>query len=78
MDLSVDRVEPAGSAAPGQCVTGSTKEFGRRWRIEARIEEVDPSRHVIAFRTTLPFGVTGLNRISCDPSGVERTLVRFG
>jgi uncharacterized protein YndB with AHSA1/START domain len=77
-DLTVERVEPEGPAVVGQTFVGWSRAFGRRWRIDGDIREVDAGRHQIQFRTSLPFGVVGNNRIVCTPIDQQRCTLRFG
>jgi uncharacterized protein YndB with AHSA1/START domain len=77
-DIHVERVEPAGRATPGQRISGWTRELCRRWKIDGEIVDVDPARHEIRFRMSLPFGVVSDNRIACTPIDDAACLVRFG
>jgi uncharacterized protein YndB with AHSA1/START domain len=77
-DLTVERVEPEGGAVPGQRFVGWSRELGRRWRITGEIMEVDPARHQIRFRVSLPFGVVGDNQIGCTPIDQRSCTLRFG
>jgi hypothetical protein len=78
LDLVLERVEPAGPAAPGQRFAGWTRSWCRRWRVEGEVVEADAGRHQIRFRTSLPFGIVGDNRVSCTPRKASTCLVRFG
>jgi hypothetical protein len=79
-DLTVERVEPDGPAAVGQKFFGWTRELCRRWRwrIDGEILEVDAERHHIRFRTALPLGIIGDNRIACTPIDAGSCLLRYG
>ena len=77
-DMTVERVDPEGAAVPGQKFTAWTSALCRRWPIAGEILEVDAARHHIRFRTSLPFGVVGDNRISCTPIDDRSCLIRFG
>lgn len=77
-DLTVDRVEPAGPAAVGQKFFARTRALGRWFRVEGEVVEVDAGRHAVAFRTSLPFGLVGHNRISCTPIDAASCVLRFG
>jgi hypothetical protein len=77
-DLTVERVEPEGPAVVGQTFVGWSRALGRRWRIDGEIQEVDAQRHHVLFRTSLPFGVVGLNRIVCTPIDEHHCTVRYG
>lgn len=77
-DFTVERVEPAGRAVVGQTFIGWSRALGRRWRIDGEIQEVDAERHHILFRTSLPFGVVGYNRLMCLQLDEQHCLVRFG
>lgn len=76
-DFSVERVEPRGRAAPGQRFVGSTRELCRRWIIEGEVLEVEPERHAIRFRMSLPLGIVGDNRIACTPIDERNCMLRF-
>jgi hypothetical protein len=77
-DLMVERVEPEGPAAVGQRLVGWSRALCRRWRVALDIQEVDAERHHILFRTALPFGVVGSNRIACTPIDGRSCMVRYG
>src|SRR5262245_38422270 len=78
LDLTVERVEPAGPAAPGQRFAGWTRALCRRWRIEGEVVGGDADRHQIQFRTSLPLGIVGDNRISCTPVDAGSCFLQFG
>ena len=71
-------ITPEGPAEPGQQVRVRTREFGKWWSIDIRVEMVDESKHQIRFKTTLPFGITGHNHISCVPVDKGNCRVSFG
>ena len=77
-DMTVERVEPEGPAAAGQRFIGWTRAMCRRWGFEGEILEVDSERHQIRFRTTLPLGMVGDNRITCTPIDGSSCILRFG
>jgi len=78
LDLTIERVEPAGPAAAGQRFAGWTRAACRRWRVEGEVVEVDAQRHQIRFRTLLPLGIVGDNTISCAPIDAGGCILRFG
>ena len=75
-DMTIERVEPEGPAAVGQRFFAWT--LCRRLRVDGEILEVDPVQHAIRFRTTLPFGLVGDNRIACSPIDAGSCMVRYG
>jgi hypothetical protein len=77
-DLTVERVEPEGFARVGQKIIGWTKALGKRWRIVGDIHEVDPVRHHILFRMSLPLGLVSDNRIMCAPIDARSCSLRYG
>jgi len=77
-DFTVEGVEPEGAAAAGQRFFGWTRAFGRRWRIEGEITEVNAAHHYVVFRMTLPLGVVSTNRIGAERMDDGRSLLRFG
>lgn len=78
LDLTVERVEPAGPAAAGQRFVGWSRALCRRWRVEGEVVEVDAARHTIRFRTSLPLGIVGDNHLSCTPVDATSCILRFG
>ena len=78
LDLTVERVEPDGPAAAGQKFAGWTRALCRRWRIDGEVLEVDAERHHVRFRTSLPLGLVGDNRIVCTPIDDRSCTLRFG
>ncbi len=77
-DMTVEQVEPEGLASAGQRFVGWSRAMCRRWRIEGEVLEVDAVRHQIRFRTSLPLGLVGDNRITCTPIDAGSCLLRFG
>jgi hypothetical protein len=77
-DLTIERVEPDGPAAVGQKFVGWTKELCRRWHVDGEVLEVDAEGRQIRFRTALPLGLVGDNRISCLPIDAATCILRFG
>ena len=77
-DLTVERVEPEGSAVVGQKFVGWSRALGRRWRVDGEIQEVDAERHQILFRMSLPFGLVGNNRIVCTQIDEQSCTLRYG
>ena len=69
-DIHIDNVD-------GQKIAGWTRAFGKRWKIEGEIEDMDAVRHQVRFRMSLPFGVIGINRISAQPIDATHCLLRF-
>ena len=78
LDLTVERVDPAGPAAAGQRLAGWTRALCRRWRIEGEVVEVDAERHQIRFLMSLPLGIVGDNRIVGTPIDARSCTLRFG
>jgi hypothetical protein len=78
LDLTVERVEPAGPAAVGQRFAGWTRALCRRWQVEGEVVEVNAERHQIRFRMSLPLGIVGDNHISCTPIDTGSCMLRFG
>jgi carbon monoxide dehydrogenase subunit G len=78
IDGTVDVVEPAGPAQPGQVLTVTTSALGRRWRVRIAIEDVDADRHQIRFQVKLPFGVLEDSTITCTPLAERSCQVSYG
>ena len=77
-DAHTERIVPEGPAAPGQVLSAWTSGFGKRWEVQAKIEEIDARKHQIAFTTTLPLGVQGHNHISCVSLDERSCRLQFG
>jgi hypothetical protein len=77
-DLTVERVEPEGPAAAGQRFVGWSRGLCRRWRVDGEVLEVDPERHMIRFRMSLPLGIVGDNRVVCTPIDGRSCMLRYG
>jgi hypothetical protein len=77
-DLTVERVEPEGSAVAGQKFVGWSRALGRRWRVDGEIQEVDAGRGYVLFRLSLPFGVVGHNRVACAKIDEHSCTLRYG
>jgi hypothetical protein len=75
-EMTVERVEPEGPATVGQRFFASL--LWRRLRIEGVILEVDAVRHAIRFRSTMPGGMVGDNRIACTPIDAGSCLLSYG
>ena len=71
-------VEPEGPAAAGQQFVGWSRALCRRWRIDGEVLEVDPERHQIRFRMSLPLGIVSDNRIVCTPIDERSCMLRYG
>jgi len=77
-DMTVERAEPKGPAVAGQRFFGWTRAMCRRWRVEGEVVEVNAEQHQIRFRTALPLGIIGNNRIMCTPIDGDNCMLRFG
>jgi hypothetical protein len=74
-------VDPGGTdslARPGQIITVSSRALGRRWRVNLRVEMVDPPRHQIRLRVALPFGMVEYTHVSCAAVDDVTTRVQYG
>jgi hypothetical protein len=77
-DLTIERLEPSGPATTGQKFVGVTRGLCREWEIVGEVVEVDVERRQIHFRTMLPLGLVGDNRISCTPIDAKSCVLRYG
>jgi hypothetical protein len=63
-----------GEAESGQRIHAQSVAFGIPWNVDVLVEQVDVSRHTLDLMTTIPFGITLLNHITCtelDPSSCQ-------
>lgn len=77
-DARTQRIEPEGSATPGQMVYAKTTEFGRNWDVTLRVESVNPARHQIGLHIALPFGTVNDATITCTALDAVSSRVQFG
>ena len=77
-DAHTERVEPPGAATAGQTVQASSRALGRRWPVTTRFEAVNPARHALDLRTTLPLGIVVANHILVQPLDARNCRVSFG
>ena len=71
-------IEPQGPAAPGQVVHARTTGLGRTWDVTLQVQVVDPARHQVRLRITLPLGLINDNTITCTAVDANSTRVAFG
>ncbi len=77
-DAHTERIVPEGPATPGQVVYAWASGLGKRWEVQAKIEEIDTRKHQIAFTTTLPLGVQAHNRLNCAALDERSCRLQFG
>jgi hypothetical protein len=76
-DLRAIQAEPPGPARPGQVIRGITREAGLTFTATLTILAVDVEAHQIEYRSHLPLGVVGHNRIVAVPLDPTRCRVSF-
>ncbi len=76
-DLREIRAEPPGAAQPGQIIRGVTQEAGLTFEVTLTVLTVDADRPQIEYRSNLPLGVVGHNRIVGVPLDPIRCRVSF-
>jgi hypothetical protein len=74
----VDPGGPAGLARPGQIISATTRSMGLRWRVDMRVELVEPAKHQIRLRVPLPLGVVEYTHVSCAAVDEGTTRVQYG
>ncbi|HLZ10743.1 MAG TPA: SRPBCC family protein [Chloroflexota bacterium] len=70
-DLREIEAEPPGAVTPGQVIRGITREVGLTFKATLTILAVDADVHQIEYRSDLPLGIVGRNRIvgvALDPT----------
>jgi hypothetical protein len=80
-DAKTDRVDPPGSAQPGQIIRAHSWAVGRSWPVETKVIQVDPNSHALDLRTLLPFGLVVDNHIRCtavEGKEAETSRLAFG
>ncbi|MGO8950510.1 MAG: SRPBCC family protein [Ktedonobacterales bacterium] len=77
-DARTERIVPEGSAAPGQVLYAKTSALGRMWNVTLKVEMVNPEKHQIRLRVTLPLGVINDTTISCAPIDAASCRAQFG
>ena len=77
-DAETRSITPPGRAQAGQKIHAQTKALGMQWSVDSLIHSVDDAKHQIELTTTLPFGITILNHISCTSIDSANSRVTFG
>ncbi|HEX6543879.1 MAG TPA: hypothetical protein VF040_19145 [Ktedonobacterales bacterium] len=77
-DARMERIEPAGKAAPGQMLYAKASGFGMTREVTLRVEAVDPEKHQIQLLVTLPLGVVNHATITGTPIDAASSRVQFG
>ncbi len=77
-DAQTQSIEPDGPAQPGQRIHARSVALGIRWNVDVLVEHVDESRHALDVMTTLPFGITVFNHITCQELDPSNSQVSFG
>jgi hypothetical protein len=77
-DAHMERIVPAGTAAPGQMLHGKTPAFGRQWSVTLRVERVNPDQHQIQLYVMLPLGVVNHATITATAIDAVTSRVQFG
>jgi hypothetical protein len=77
-DAETRRIVPEGSAQVGQVIYADTRAFGRSWNVNVLVEGIEPANQRIHLKTSLPFGITVFNHITCSAQGSESCQVSFG
>jgi hypothetical protein len=77
-DATTDSIVPAGPATSGQIIHAHTRALGRKWEIRTKVEGVDEGHRQLRLTTTLPFGITVHNQITCTPIDSTHCRVVFG
>jgi hypothetical protein len=74
-EAKTESIDPPGPAQPGQVIGA---RLGRWLAMKVVVDGVDSARHHVDLTTSLPFGFTGHNHITCIPLAEDRCQVTFG
>ena len=77
-DAETRSITPEGHAAPGQVIDARTSELGNRFKVSMTVNGIDEARHALDLTTSLPFGITVYNHITCVPLDSGGVRVAFG
>lgn len=77
-DAQTRRIEPPGPAKPGQRIFAQTVAAGLPFDVNVLVEGIDEAGHVIHLKTSLPFGITVGNHITCTSVDPTSCQVSFG
>jgi hypothetical protein len=78
VDAHLVSFTPTGGAVPGQRLLFRAPTWGRWFRLEIVVENVDATNHVLELTTRFPFGLSMRNRIAATALNAEATRVQFG
>ena len=73
-----ERVEPIGTAAPGQRVTASVRRLGMRLPVTVEVIARNDTARALDLRTALPFGLVVRNHLVVAPLDAHSSRLTFG
>lgn len=76
-DARTARVEPEGTASPGQVIYLKTLPVVRRWDATLTVERVDPDKHQIQWQLR-GFGVSNQQTTTCTALDASSCRVQYG
>jgi hypothetical protein len=77
-DAQTRTIVPEGAAQVGQKIHAQTSALGRKWDVNVLVEGIEPAKHQLHLKTSLPFGITVYNHITCNALDGAKTRVSFG
>ena len=77
-DARFNRFDPPGPAVAGQVMEADARELAMTFRIQLRIESIDPVRHQLVFDVKLPFGLRERTTITATAIDARTTRLQFG
>ena len=77
-DARTERVVPSGGASPGQVVYAKATGLGRTWDVTLTVKAVNPEKHQLQMRVTLPLGMINDTTLTCAPLDASSCRVQFG
>lgn len=77
-DAHTERIVPEGKATPGQVLYAKTSALGRKWDVTLRVEMVNPEKHQIQLRISLPLGTVNHATITSTAIDTASCRVQFG
>jgi hypothetical protein len=77
-DARTDRIVPMARAVPGQVLYAKATGLGRTWDVTLTVNAVNPEKHQIQMRVTLPLGMINDTTLTCSPLDASSSRLQFG
>ncbi len=77
-EAQTQTITPEGPARPGQIIHAKLIGYGGQRDMYVRVEGVEEEKRLLHLKTSLPFGITVYNHITCTAMDRSSCQVSFG